>query len=930
MKRPIRLVAGAVLSFGILAGAVPIWADDLYINIGSSISLFDIVNVNGGGTSSLGSFGPSGAITGFSDREGNVWVVTYSSGVSTVQKYDGAGNPIAGTEFQVAATLQNGVVGPDGNLFLSGASGEVYEYSSSTLTQITDWNVAPGNPNLAGQGTQYTAIGIANAGGNLYTTEGDEGSFIDEWNANGTLESSVDIGISGLYGPGLDRGDFFAGYTGEVLEFDTSGDYLNGFGISGSNYSLSAGVAPAIANSVPEPGTIPLVAVAGLLAVMLYRARRASIAGWVSFPAHVWGIRIAEWAMAFLALPAAYGQIGLAINPSAISANIGSTITVSASASDPSNSGGTFTYQFNVSPPRGSNYWLIRDYSPANSFPFTTTGSEGVYTIQVIALESNGSTTSGTTQLTFMPVATAVPVVSATAHPLVAMYSLPPCPVGSQARVHFRLTGAIFWNYTSYQNCTGSTSLNFLIGGMRSSLTYTLQHDILSGPIDTLGPLMSFRTGAIPSSALNAIPEYSVTVPARAPNATAYPVLLTAPIGVAGPLAPFATDTGGNVLWYLPDFINSLQIGAYLAHPVPGGTFLVIVDQTIKQDRQLLREYDLAGNILRETNATAIGNELAAMRKDRITSISHEIFRFPNGDTGFIGSVEKVLASAYDSNSNTVHANVDVLGDMAIVLDSNFHVKWSWDEFDYSTDFSTKAVNGAPLPAYTDVLNLICTSGVGCAILQNINPSNNQVYTYANDWTHSNSLAPTPDGNLIISLRHQDMVIKINYNHGSGNGSILWRLGPQGDFGSSVAAGQTAYQFFNSHQHDAEYQSNGLLSLFDNGNSRITLYGGNSRGQAWQIDDTNLTAARLVNVDLGAYSFATGSAQRLANNNYHFYLGYIMPTATSQSVEVTTSGTDEFQVSEPTTVGYRSFRMNSLYSIAGEFVAAPFYAEPRD
>jgi hypothetical protein len=209
----------------------------------------------------------------------------------------------------------------------------------------------------------------------------------------------------------------------------------------------------------------------------------------------------------------------------------------------------------------------------------------------------------------------------------------------------------------------------------------------------------------------------------------------------------------------------------------------------------------------------------------------------------------------------------------------------------------------------------------------NTDPATGHLYIFANDWIHSNSLAPTPDGNLIMSLRHQDMVVKIRYSNGSGDGTILWRLGPEGNFASSVPAGQTAFQFFNSHQHDAEYQANGLLSLFDNGNTRVSVSGGNSRGQAWQINETNMTATPVVDVDLGAYSLATGSAQRLANNNYHFYLGFIN-ASNSQSVETTTAGADQFKLSQPDTVGYRSFRMNTLYSVAGSVVYTPFYAIP--
>ncbi|HEX4230711.1 MAG TPA: hypothetical protein VHZ07_18690 [Bryobacteraceae bacterium] len=279
MKKPVVILAWAVLAVTVFPLASPCFADDLYIDTSSGISLFDINSVLGNSTTPTGSFGPSGAVTGFSDGQGNVWVVNYSSGVSTVQKYDGAGNPIAGNVFQVAEPLENGVVGPGGNLFFSSSSGNIYEYSGSTLTQITSWNIATGNSNLAGAGTLYTAIGIASDGTNLYTTEGDQGSFIDQWSSTGTLDSSVDVGIYGLYGLGLDGGNFFAGYTDNILEFDTGGAYENAFAIGENNFSLSAGMAPAVLSAaVPEPRTTPLFLLAGLAGIFLYHAKRGPTA----------------------------------------------------------------------------------------------------------------------------------------------------------------------------------------------------------------------------------------------------------------------------------------------------------------------------------------------------------------------------------------------------------------------------------------------------------------------------------------------------------------------------------------------------------------------------------------------------------------------------------------------------------------------------
>ena len=49
------------------------------------------------------------------------------------------------------------------------------------------------------------------------------------------------------------------------------------------------------------------------------------------------------------------------------------------------------------------------------------------------------------------------------------------------------------------------------------------------------------------------------------------------------------------------------------------------------------------------------------------------------------------------------------------------------------------------------------------------------------DWTHTNAIIySADDGNLIISIRHQNWLVKIDYNNGAGTGDILWHLGLSG------------------------------------------------------------------------------------------------------------------------------------------------------
>ncbi len=130
-----------------------------------------------------------------------------------------------------------------------------------------------------------------------------------------------------------------------------------------------------------------------------------------------------------------------------------------------------------------------------------------------------------------------------------------------------------------------------------------------------------------------------------------------------------------------------------------------------------LREVDLAGNVVRETNKLPINTQLAALGQDTVACLSHEGLRLPNGHTVTIGSVEKILTNIQGPGP------VDVMGDMVIDLDENFQVAWTWNAFDY-LNTSRMAVLGEKY-AGDCTLTLAKT---------------------ANDWTHMNSLLETSDG----------------------------------------------------------------------------------------------------------------------------------------------------------------------------------------
>ena len=204
------------------------------------------------------------------------------------------------------------------------------------------------------------------------------------------------------------------------------------------------------------------------------------------------------------------------------------------------------------------------------------------------------------------------PVVSKTRNPLVALYSAPPCASPNQVLVVFKTAADVGYRTTFLKPCTGY-SLNFYIAGMEASTTYYLHQDLYNGSsLISHGRVLTFTTGPIGIS----IPSHMFLKPLQPPTKYTYPNLLRLSF-----FGPFATDNGQNVIWYLspPQPLGSGSV----VRPIEGATFLAMADeptavcpQTGKHcgDHQFFREYDLAGNVLRETNWTFLNQEVNALR----------------------------------------------------------------------------------------------------------------------------------------------------------------------------------------------------------------------------------------------------------------------------------------------------------------------------
>lgn len=532
---------------------------------------------------------------------------------------------------------------------------------------------------------------------------------------------------------------------------------------------------------------------------------------------------------------------------------------------------GTLWYRFRARR-TGEDFRMFRDYGPESRFDWTASEHEGTYEIEVAVRNlDTGDTAVSSSLYEITPLAGNSPLISKTNHPLVLYYSAPACAAGSRMRVDFRGPDGIP-HATPYKRCGKGLTMNFYIAGLLEKTPYVVNHVIDTGSSFVRGPELTETTGEVTL----AFAPYKVLTSTYKTG-----VLLQSNLSQPN----LATDLNGNLIWYYVGNVSSLT------RPEKGGLFWGIYeDPNADPSHQIVREFDVAGNVLLETNAARVNEQLAAMGKRQISGFHHEARRMPDGKILVLGDVEQFLTDVQGPGA------VDVIGDMILVLDKNLQVVWAWDAFDH-LDTSRRAT-----------LNETCKAvGGGCPPFYNA--------AVANDWLHGNSLQLTPDGSILYSARHQDWVIKIDYANGSGSGDVLWRLGKDGDF---TIESDDPYPWF-SHQHDAnfEYADPTKLTVFDDGNVRYASnQSAHSRGQVIQLDERNRTAKLVLNADLGAYADALGSAQRLRNGDYHFDVGWIRGVNgepdRGRSLEVDALGKIVYEIEVDTPV-YRSFRMRSLY-----------------
>jgi len=418
----------------------------------------------------------------------------------------------------------------------------------------------------------------------------------------------------------------------------------------------------------------------------------------------------------------------------------------------------------------------------------------------------------GHTQLTGVQISS---TVNHSMHPLVARMSVQVSVTASVA-VEFGTDFGLEYMTAPKVIKGGGGSVDILVAGMLPATTYYMRAVVTTENGVVRGPDHVFTTGRPPAAAI------PLTVVSRfgEPETGVELLDMTSRNGV---FQAAVVDLDGKLIWYY-------AYDSALGYPNPirllqDGNMLMVIGS------QLMREVSLEGEILREITPDEVNAKLAAAGSTiRITGFHHEVL--PTFDKHIVVLCEQ------RKNVQLFGENVErqIRGDVLVDMDDKFDLGWTWSAFDYLD------INYHPM----DV----------------------------EDWTHANALLHSPiDGSLIVSMRNQHWIVKIDYANGNGSGDVLWRLGYGGDV--ALLNGGDFDWFYGQHFPTFAEPVLGRrirLSVFDNrainqdGSTCSSLGACYSRALILEVDEDAKTANIVWDNPLDLYSYWGGSIQKLINH----------------------------------------------------------------
>lgn len=557
------------------------------------------------------------------------------------------------------------------------------------------------------------------------------------------------------------------------------------------------------------------------------------------------------------------------------------------------------TVQFTSSVGNGGNLvWLVNGV-PQGSPSSGTISANGLYTAPTVASPAvlntairvsavaNGVQSFSAPVSLFLPDKFTPGTFSPTANPLVASYSIA-VPGGASVRVQFGPDtnyGLTTWSQAAPAS---GGAVTILVAGMRASSTYHIRATIQLGDgTQLLDADHAFTTGALPADRLPAITAQQFGGIAPASGIELLSLLFFAAPG--NQLTAVATDLSGNVIWYYDLGPGGEPFPIKL---LPNGHMLLVAAPADE-----IREIDLAGNVINRISVNELNSGLYQIGASfqaiggsiQDLAFHHDVLQLPNGHL-------ILLVTIFPPTPNNVGLppGTPVVGDALVDWDPQAGLPvWTWSTFDHLD------INHAP-------------------------------FGYP-DWTHANAVIYSPDdGNLILSMRNQNWIVKINYKDGAGDGSVLWRLGPGGDF--TFPSGQAPIEWNYGQHYPTLLGPNtaGIypLMFFDNGNNRLldqnnTVCGSPGAAKCYssvpilELNEYTKAAQVLWEDKLTAFSICCGNASLLANGHVEFDVAadqYILGFSYIQEVTQEQSPQLIWQMNiGGQQLAYRGFRIPSLY-----------------
>lgn len=318
-------------------------------------------------------------------------------------------------------------------------------------------------------------------------------------------------------------------------------------------------------------------------------------------------------------------------------------------------------------------------------------------------------------------------------------------------------------------------------------------------------------------------------------------------------------DEQGEVIWYLDDSFlpRNPAPQSFLCVPLPSGNLMLIVE------RRALLEVTMLGEVVGAWWATGQGPLPPGLPFTPVAtdSFHHDLIVLPPGSGADFATLSTEVR-AYPNYPTSVTDPTQVIPSASVVGDVVVEFR-----------------RDGTIAREHRLLDLLDPYRMCYDSLSNWWDDLYMQPTH--DWSHANAVTHVPgDDSLLVSLRHQDAVLKISRT----TGLLQWILGPherwQAPWQGFLLAAAPGF-VWNFHQHAPTLDADGSIVVFDNGNHRaVPPATGTAPAASWsravdlRIDPRTRTVATEWSHGVppggnGAsfYSFFVGDADPLPNGN---------------------------------------------------------------